>query len=134
MLKSVYASLAVTLVCALLSFNVLAQSEPIGLGFLTVRTGALAAGGKQMEDGIVLFLKERNYTLAGRKIDHGAHPFEIFAENTLELINLRCNLVALRRPSAANVIRRCVQRPRPVYMSLADFGGQRRDMRTQPFL
>jgi branched-chain amino acid transport system substrate-binding protein len=34
-----------------------------------VRTGALAAGGKQMEEGILLFLKERNYTLAGRKVD-----------------------------------------------------------------
>ena len=79
MLKSIYASLAATLVSALLSFNVLAQSEPIRLGFLTVRTGALAAGGKQMEEGILLFLKERNYTLAGRKIelsiaDTGGNP------------------------------------------------------------
>jgi branched-chain amino acid transport system substrate-binding protein len=49
----------------------LAQSaaEPIRIGFLTVRTGALAAGGKQMEEGINLFLKERNYTLAGRKVE-----------------------------------------------------------------
>ena len=79
MLKSMYASVAATLVCALLSFNVLAQSEPIRLGFLTVRTGPLAAGGKQMEEGILLFLKERNYTLAGRKIeltiaDTGGNP------------------------------------------------------------
>ncbi|MGZ5033060.1 MAG: ABC transporter substrate-binding protein [Usitatibacter sp.] len=43
--------------------------EPIRLGFLTVRTGALAAGGKQMEEGINLFLKERNYMLAGRKVE-----------------------------------------------------------------
>lgn len=79
MLKSMYASLAAALVCALLSFNALAQSEPIRLGFLTVRTGPLAAGGKQMEEGILLFLKERNYTLAGRKIeltiaDTGGNP------------------------------------------------------------
>lgn len=49
----------------------LAQSgaEPIRLGFLSVRTGALAAGGKQMEEGIGLFLKERNFTLAGRKVE-----------------------------------------------------------------
>jgi branched-chain amino acid transport system substrate-binding protein len=46
-----------------------AQSEPIRIGFLTVRSGALAAGGKQMEEGIQLFLKERNYTLAGRKVE-----------------------------------------------------------------
>src|SRR2546427_4556092 len=44
-----------------------AQSEPMRIGFLTVRTGPLAAGGKQMEEGIQLFLKERNYTIAGRK-------------------------------------------------------------------
>ena len=79
MLKSVYASLAAALVCALLSFDAPAQSEPFRLGFLTVRTGALAAGGKQMEEGILLFLKERNYMLAGRKIeltiaDTGGNP------------------------------------------------------------
>ena len=42
------------------------QSEPLRIGFLTVRTGPLAAGGKQMEQGIELFLKERNSTLAAR--------------------------------------------------------------------
>jgi branched-chain amino acid transport system substrate-binding protein len=47
----------------------LAQSDPIRIGFLTVRSGALAAGGKQMEEGIHLFLKERNYTIAGRKVE-----------------------------------------------------------------
>ena len=55
------------------------SSEPIKIGFLTVRTGALAAGGKQMEEGIQLFLKERNYTIAGRKVeliiqDTGGNP------------------------------------------------------------
>jgi branched-chain amino acid transport system substrate-binding protein len=50
---------------------VLAQSnaEALRIGFLTVRTGPLAAGGKQMEDGINLFLKERNNTIAGRKVE-----------------------------------------------------------------
>lgn len=46
-----------------------ADNDPIKLGFLTVRSGALAAGGKQMEDGLRLFLKERNNTVAGRKIE-----------------------------------------------------------------
>ena len=46
----------------------LAQAEPLKIGFLTVRTGPLAAGGRQMEEGINLFLKERNSTLAGRKV------------------------------------------------------------------
>src|SRR6266404_578256 len=42
--------------------------EPLRIGFLTVRTGPLAAGGRQMEEGINLFLKERNSTLSGRKV------------------------------------------------------------------
>lgn len=46
-----------------------AQTEPIRIGFLTVRSGPLAAGGKQMEEGINLFLKERNNMLAGRKVE-----------------------------------------------------------------
>jgi len=46
-----------------------AQGEPLRIGFLTVRTGPLAAGGKQMEQGIELFLKERNNMLAGRKVE-----------------------------------------------------------------
>jgi branched-chain amino acid transport system substrate-binding protein len=56
-----------------------AQTEPIRIGFLTVRTGPLAAGGRQMEEGIQIFLKERNYTIAGRKVeltiaDTGGNP------------------------------------------------------------
>src|SRR5207237_10918235 len=47
----------------------LGQTDPIRVGFLTVRTGPLAAGGRQMEDGIQLFLKERSYTIAGRKVE-----------------------------------------------------------------
>ncbi len=46
-----------------------AAQEPIRLGFLTVKTGALAAPGKEMENGILLFLEENNYTLAGRKVE-----------------------------------------------------------------
>ncbi len=46
-----------------------AQGEPLRLGFLTVRTGPLAAGGRQMEEGINLLLKERNNTFAGRKVE-----------------------------------------------------------------
>jgi branched-chain amino acid transport system substrate-binding protein len=46
-----------------------AQSEPVRIGLLTVKTGPLASGGIQMEQGITTFLKEKNYKLAGRKID-----------------------------------------------------------------
>ncbi len=42
--------------------------EPIRIGFLTVKTGPLAAGGIQMEQGMQLYLKDRNMTLAGRPV------------------------------------------------------------------
>lgn len=70
---------ASVLAAASLPASLHAQSDPIRIGFLTVRSGPLAAGGKQMEEGINLFLKERNYTLAGRKVeltiaDTGGNP------------------------------------------------------------
>jgi len=46
-----------------------AQPAPFKLGLLTVKTGPLAQGGIQMEQGVVTFLKEKNYTMAGRKVD-----------------------------------------------------------------
>jgi branched-chain amino acid transport system substrate-binding protein len=47
----------------------IAQSAPFKLGLLTVKTGPLAQGGIQMEQGVVTFLKHANYTFAGRKVD-----------------------------------------------------------------
>ena len=47
----------------------IAQAAPFKLGLLTVKTGPLAQGGIQMEQGIVTFLKEKNYTFASRKVD-----------------------------------------------------------------
>ena len=57
----------------------IAQSEPARIGLLTVKTGPLAQGGNQMEQGITLFLKDRGNTLAGRKVelvvaDTGGNP------------------------------------------------------------
>ncbi len=43
--------------------------EPIRVGFLTIRSGALAAGGRQLEEGFQVFLKERNEMLSGRKVE-----------------------------------------------------------------
>jgi branched-chain amino acid transport system substrate-binding protein len=43
--------------------------EPLRIGFLTVDTGPLAAGGKQQEEGAALFLKERDGMIAGRKVE-----------------------------------------------------------------
>src|SRR5438105_5254688 len=56
-----------------------AQGAPFKIGLLTVKTGPLAQGGIQMEQGIAAFLKEKNNTLAGRKIellvaDTGGNP------------------------------------------------------------
>ena len=52
------------------SRRVFAQSsEPLKVGFLTVNTGPLAAGGKQQEEGAAFFLKERAGAIAGRKVE-----------------------------------------------------------------
>src|SRR5437016_11011679 len=42
---------------------------PFKIGLLTVKTGPLAQGGIQMEQGIAALLKEKSNTFAGRKID-----------------------------------------------------------------
>src|ERR1700683_5002728 len=47
----------------------IAQAAPFKLGLLTVKTGPLAQGGIQMEQGVITFLKERDYTMGGRKGD-----------------------------------------------------------------
>src|SRR5260221_12994401 len=47
----------------------IAQAAPFRIGLLTVKTGPLAQGGIQMEQGIVSLLKEKSNTLAGRKIE-----------------------------------------------------------------
>jgi len=47
----------------------IAQNAPFKLGLLTVKTGPLAQGGIQMEQGVLTYLKEKNYTLGGRKVD-----------------------------------------------------------------
>src|ERR1022692_4446963 len=56
-----------------------AQAAPFKLGLLTVKTGPLAQGGIQMEQGLTTFLKEKDFTLAGRKVelisaDTGGNP------------------------------------------------------------
>ncbi|TMJ33189.1 MAG: ABC transporter substrate-binding protein, partial [Alphaproteobacteria bacterium] len=46
-----------------------AQQKPVKIGLMTVKTGGLAAGGVHLEEGISCFLKDKNFTLAGRKIE-----------------------------------------------------------------
>jgi branched-chain amino acid transport system substrate-binding protein len=71
--------LGTTAAAVTLPFPALAQSPPVKIGLLTVKTGPLAQGGIQMEQGVTVFLKERKYTLAGRKAelivaDTGGNP------------------------------------------------------------
>jgi branched-chain amino acid transport system substrate-binding protein len=65
------------------SFNfpmpAIAQAAPFKLGLLTVKTGPLAQGGIQMEQGVMTWLKEHNNKIAGRDIeffsaDTGGNP------------------------------------------------------------
>lgn len=46
-----------------------AQAQPIKVGFLTVKTGPLAAGGIQMEQGLSVYLKEHGNMLGGRPVE-----------------------------------------------------------------
>ena len=48
--------------------SIVRAQSPMRVGFLTVKTGPLASGGLQMEQGLTLYLKERNNTLAGRPV------------------------------------------------------------------
>src|SRR5580700_8966742 len=46
-----------------------AADGAIRVGLLTVKTGALASGGIDMERALIMYLKERDYTIAGRKVE-----------------------------------------------------------------
>jgi branched-chain amino acid transport system substrate-binding protein len=46
-----------------------AAQGPIRVGFLTILTGALASPGKEMENGIRLFLEEHKQRLGGRPVE-----------------------------------------------------------------
>jgi len=64
---------------ATIGMPAIAQGAPFKIGLLTVKTGPLAQGGIQMEQGISVLLKRKNNTLAGRKIefisaDTGGNP------------------------------------------------------------
>ncbi|HKN10709.1 MAG TPA: ABC transporter substrate-binding protein, partial [Pseudomonadota bacterium] len=80
-----------------------AQSGPMRIGFLTVKTGPLAAGGIQMEEGLTLYLKERNNTLAGRPVtlftgDSGGAP--AIARTKMQELVERDNISCLIGPLA----------------------------------
>jgi len=82
----------------------IAQAKPFKLGLLTVKTGPLAQGGIQMEQGVVTYLKEKNYTFAGRKVefisaDTGGNPAGTKTK-TQELVE-RSQVDAILGPLAA---------------------------------
>jgi branched-chain amino acid transport system substrate-binding protein len=67
------------LAAATLPMPAIAQSAPVRIGLLTVKTGTMAEGGRQMEQAVLVFLKQRNNMLAGRKVelivaDTGGNP------------------------------------------------------------
>ncbi len=80
------------------------DAGPIRLGFLTVKTGPLASGGIQMEQGLRLWLKENGNKMAGRAIelftaDTGGVPATTRSK-TQELVE-RSNVSAIIGPLAA---------------------------------
>ena len=54
---------------AIVPMPAVAQNAPMKVGLLTVKTGPLAAGGLHAEEGITSFLKDKNFTLGGRKVE-----------------------------------------------------------------
>jgi branched-chain amino acid transport system substrate-binding protein len=73
------AFLAGSAAAAALPMPAIAQNKPVRIGLLTVKTGPLAQGGIQMEQGVTLFLKDRNNKIAGRPVemligDTGGNP------------------------------------------------------------
>jgi len=86
--------------------QLLAQTpEPLKIGFLTVLTGPLAAGGQQQQEGAGLFLNERNGMIAGRKVelitqDTGGNP-ALAKTKTQELVE-RYNVPIMIGPLATN--------------------------------
>jgi branched-chain amino acid transport system substrate-binding protein len=91
-------SAAASAVLAGLPLPAVAQAKPIKIGLLTIKAGPLASAGIQMEQGTTLFLKDRNQTVAGRKVelvigDTGGSPAgaktkaqELIERNRVDLI------------------------------------------------
>ncbi|MDQ0136901.1 branched-chain amino acid transport system substrate-binding protein [Neorhizobium galegae] len=87
-----------------LALPAFAQSTPIRIGMLSVKSGALATGGRQMEDGFQLFLKQRNNTIADRAVefivaDTGGQP--ALAKTRAQELVQRSNVHMVVGPVAA---------------------------------
>jgi branched-chain amino acid transport system substrate-binding protein len=68
--RGVMQGATVTTLTSLLGGRAAAEAAgPIRVGLLTVKTGPLASGGIDMERALVMYLKERDNELAGRKVE-----------------------------------------------------------------
>jgi branched-chain amino acid transport system substrate-binding protein len=67
--RKVLAGTTVLAAAAAFPMPSIAQSAPMKIGLMTVKTGPLAAGGIHLEQGITTFLREKDFKLAGRKVD-----------------------------------------------------------------
>jgi len=74
-----------------------AQPGPLKIGFLTIKTGPLASGGLQMEQGVLTFMKERGNKMGGREIelhtqDTAGNPAQARTktQELVERLNVHC--------------------------------------------
>jgi len=77
--RTILAGGAAAALAARLPKPAIAEDRPVKIGLLTVKTGPLAQGGFQMEQGVALFLKHSGNKLAGRPAellvaDTGGNP------------------------------------------------------------
>src|SRR4029077_12902550 len=102
-----------------------AQPGPIKVGFLTIKTGALASGGLQMEQGMLTFFKERNNMLAGRPVelqtaDTGGNPAQARTktQELVERFNVHC-LIGPLGPSEALGMDAYIRSSKPPILTVA---------------
>lgn len=77
--RTVLKGLGATAGASALGMPAIAQGAPFKIGLMTVKTGPLAQGGIQMEQGLTVFLREKGFSLNKRKIelvvaDTGGNP------------------------------------------------------------
>ena len=77
--RSLVAGAAGVAIAARLPAPAIAEPNPVRVGLLTIKTGPLAPAGIQMEQGTVLFFKDRDRKIAGRQdellvADTGGNP------------------------------------------------------------
>jgi branched-chain amino acid transport system substrate-binding protein len=77
--RRLVASAAGAAIAARLPAPAIAEANPVRVGLLTIKTGPLAPAGIQMEQGTVLFFKDRDRKIAGRQVellvaDTGGNP------------------------------------------------------------